>query len=446
MIETSWVLVLALMMGMIVGMAPGMSSVVGLVLCMPVIGHLPVTTILVFFACYLCVVQYYGSVSALLLKIPGETSSLPVLTAGQDLRGQGLIKGLRLTALTSFVASVLATMVFALLFLLDRSAWLALFNTKVMVLFLITLLVLLITNGRWWFNIMLTSTGLIVANAHEIPMVQELCATSQWFCGLLQPIDITLILLGLYAVPLLWHQDVDAPDGPKIRRTSTPRWLSFWPYRWLTLKHSLLGMLVGLVPGMGVTLASNLSARLESGVNARRRLAVMGAAEASNNSATISSTVPFLMLGLPITASELYLDNWFSMFRNIQVNWQIFYQQIDLGLTAVPFYYYFIGCVLLVNMMAFYLSSRLTVLYQSLASLPSRFITSVIKGSITVTLIGMIWTNGISASSLVTILLPASCLGVWARSRQIDVVALPISLVVGKLTFDTFAKAYYLYF
>jgi TctA family transporter len=172
----------------------------------------------------------------------------------------------------------------------------------------------------------------------------------------------------------------------------------------------------------------------------------MGAAEASNNSATISSTVPFLMLGLPITASELYLDNWLSMFRNTQVNWQIFYQQIDLGLTAVPFYYYFIGCVLLVNMMAFYLSSRLTVLYQSLASLPARFMTSVIKGSITVTLIGMIWTNGISASSLVTILLPASCLGVWARSRQIDVVALPISLVVGKLTFDTFAKAYYLYF
>lgn len=446
MIDILWVLPLAMILGIIVGMLPGMSSVIGIMLAMPIIGQLPITVILLFFACYLCVVQYYGSVSALLLRIPGETSSLPVLIASQGLHGRPLIKSIRITALTSFIASSVGLIVFSAMFMLDRNIWTGVFNTKVLVIFLIVMFLLLILKERVWMNVCLILLGLFVSNLHEMPLMFQACSQSQWLCFILQPTDITLILLGIYSVPILFGQAINTNTGQDTQVNNSVRWKTFWPYRWLSIKYGLLGLVIGFVPGMGVTLASNISAKLQLLKKPHNRLAIMGASEASNNSATISSMIPFLMIGLPITASELYLDNWLSVFRNTQVNFEIFYQTIDLGLVGVPYYVLFVACLFVINLMAFFLSSRFTRLYQSISVVPVVYINGVIKGFIIMTIPLVIWLLNIDPVMAMVTLAMSGVLGVWAHKHKIDVIALPISLVVGKYAFDIFTKAYYLYF
>ena len=446
MIDTLWILPLAVILGIIVGILPGMSSVVGMILAMPIVGHLSVEVILLFFACYLCVVQYYGSVSALLLRIPGETSSLPVLISSQGLQGRSIIKSIKLTALTSFVASVIGTMIFAMIFLIDRNIWTSFFSTKFLVMFLSLIFILLIINGRWWLNLVLIITGLLISNMHEIPAVIQTCGQHQWSCFVLQPADMTLILLGIYSVPLLFRHTIDSSTDSQSKTQCSVSWKSFWPYRWLSVKHGLLGMVIGFMPGMGVTLASNISAKLEALRNPRNKLAIMGAAEASNNSATISSTMPFLMLGLPITASELYLDSWLSVFRNVQVNFELFYHPVDSVIGTIPYFVVFIGCLLCINVLTFYLSSRFVKLYQSISVVPIVYINTIIKVSIIAAIISIVWFLDLDPLGAIITLLLSSMIGIWANRRGIDVIALPISLVVGKYAFDIFSKTYYLYF
>lgn len=446
MIDIFWVLPLAVVLGMLVGMLPGMSSVLGMILIMPVIGHLPITVILIFFACYLCVVQYYGSVSALLLRVPGETSSLPVLIASQGLHGRSIIKAMRLTALTSLVASIIGVAVFSMVFLIDRTVWTGFFGTRFLAIFLLLVFVLLIVHGRWWLNAVLILLALLISNLQEIPLMIQACSQHLWSCWILQPADITLILLGIYSVPLLFVPAQNAGHGARVHAGYPVNWKSLWPYRWLSVKHGLLGTVIGFMPGMGVTLASNVSARLESLHNNRNRLAIMGAAEASNNSATVSSTMPWLFLGLPITASELYLDNWLSVFRNIQVNFEIFYRDIHLAFGTVPYFMIFIACVLLTNFLAFYLSSRFVKLYQCISRIPPSYINLMVKCSILAAIVSVLWLLDLDPVSAAVTLGLSSLVGIWAHRRGVDVIALPIALVVGKTTFEVFSKIYYLYF
>lgn len=445
MIDLFWVLPLAIAMGIVVGILPGMSSVVGMILAMPLIGHLSVHEILMFFACYLCVVQYYGSMSALLFRIPGETSSLPVLIASQGLKARPIIKSIKITALGSFVASMLGIIVLFLIFSIDKNVWIAFFDTKFLMIFLAGIFLLLIVRGHVWLNILLVSSGVMISNLHEMPMMFRACSQYPWSCFVLQPADITLILLSIYSVPLLFGRATKFHSEQRCEVQHTVHWKSFWPYRWVQIKHGMLGMIIGLVPGMGVTLASNISAKLQSMRRPRNRLAIMSAAESSNNSATISSLIPFLMLGLPITASELYLDAWLLVFKNSTVNFELFYQSVDTPIGSMPYYVIFLAGLLCVNFVVFRLSSGFSKIYQSILIIPLGYIDRFVKAAIVFAVVAVIWFLNIDIASAIVILVVFGALGVWAHQHNVDIIAFPIALVIGKYAFDIFSKAYYLY-
>tara|TARA_R110000782_G_C14633053_1_gene394656 strand:- start:141 stop:719 length:579 start_codon:yes stop_codon:yes gene_type:complete len=78
----------------------------------------------------------------------------------------------------------------------------------------------------------------------------------------------------------------------------------------------------GLVPGMGTVLATNLAHKLSKGKTKGASYPALVSAESANNSAVLTTLLPLVVIGVPITMSEALLVN--IMERSLlEVNWSI---------------------------------------------------------------------------------------------------------------------------
>jgi len=129
------------------------------------------------------------------------------------------------------------------------------------------------------------------------------------------------LLLGLLVVPhiFVW-EDKQILSKQIIKNLDA---VKIW---FKNIKHSLLGTLVGLicglVPGMGTVLATNLAHKLSKGKTKEASYPALVSAESANNSAVLTTLLPLVVIGVPITMSEALLVN--IMERSLlEVNWSI---------------------------------------------------------------------------------------------------------------------------
>ncbi len=445
-IDYTLLIAAAIMLGAVVGLMPGFNALVGLIMAMPFIGHLPVWSILIFWTCYLTVTQYYGSVSALLFKVPGETSSIPVLVASSTLAGtRAIIKSVRVTAFSSLVAGLIGIAGFGLFILFLKNSWAVLFRTEISIIFLVMLTVLLLSRQKNYFmNAVLICTGVFIANTGDITWLNQVCGQQSWTCFSLKPTDIGVAIICLYALPYLFL-DQSHFNSRTLQPTKNISWglaLKFWP---VAARHGILGWLLGFIPGMGVTISSNTSAALEAGTKPRR-LRTMAAAEASNNSSVISCTVPFLFMGLPITGTELFLDNWLSVNKAVNVNATILYETVIVsGLGIWPMWSFLLATLTVVSLLCFMLTTRFIGWYTSLSRLPGRVVGWAIKCLVLFFLVVSVQNSDLAATSTIFTLVFFTTVGLWSQRSGHDIIALPVSLVIGSFAVSKFLLAFQLW-
>jgi putative tricarboxylic transport membrane protein len=445
-IDYTLLIIAATMLGAIVGLLPGFNALVGLIMAMPFIGYAPVWSILIFWTCYLTVTQYYGSVSALLFKVPGETSSIPVLLASSTIaRTRGIIKSIRVTAFSSLIAGLVGIVGFGMFILFLKNSWAVLFRTEISIIFLLILTVLLLFRQKNYFiNAVLILTGVFIANLGDITWLNQLCGQQSWTCFSLKPTDIGVAIICLYALPYLFL-DQDHFNSRILQPTKNIGWgstLKFWP---VAARHGILGWVLGFIPGMGATISSNTSAALETG-RKPRRLRVMAAAEASNNSSIISCTVPFLFMGLPITSTELFLDNWLSVNKAVNVNATILYETVTVtGLGAWPMWSFMLMTLTVISLVCFILTTRFIGLYSQLSRLPSHVVGWTIRCLILFFLFISVQSSDLAATSTIFTLVFFTLIGVWSQRSGHDIIALPVSLVVGSFAVGKFLLAFQLW-
>lgn len=447
MVDLIVVAVFSIIAGAVVGLVPGLTPLLGLILVMPWLANYSVTEIITFWVCFLSVSQYYGSVGALLLKVPGETSSLPVLVSSKDLKlAKSISRAYTLTAFSSYVASLVGIAILAFLIYALHDSWYALFSLKFTIFFLtVTFVLLLLARKQYLLNAVLLFAGLFVAWFPDSAAAVQLCSSTHWACFTLDPADFNLVIISLYVIPYL----LESPGHFFQRKPSTAvnSWASILKYRVLAVKHALLGFIVGFTPGMGVTLSSNLSANIEVAKNKYHKLSAMAAAEAANNSSSISCLVPFLFIGLPITGTELFLDNWLRVFKAFDVNYELLYRTVELtSALSVPFYNILIAALLVTCSACFLLTSRFIKFYQLLGKVPPKIFDVCIKGII-IAVTAYSFKEAISAGWIVPMatLIIFSLVGIWAHRRKFDVIALPVAIVIGKFAIDKFVTAYNLW-
>jgi putative tricarboxylic transport membrane protein len=303
--------------GTLIGVLPGLGPVATISLLLPATYALdPVGAIIMLAGIYYGA-QYGGSTTAILVNIPGESTSVVTAIDGYKMAQQGRAgEALAIAAIGSFIAGCFGTVVIALL-----GPPLALMTQKfaspdyfsLMVLGLVSAVVL--ANGSAFRAVSMIFLGLLLGmvgmdiNTGEARMTFGLIELSDG-------INFVALVMGLFGVA----EVISNLEGVSTRIVNHSKITSIWPSfkvlrgAWgAVMRGTLLGTLFGILPGGGATIASFSSYALEKRVSKTPERfgngAIEGVAgpESANNAAAQTSFVPLLTMGIPTSATMALL-------------------------------------------------------------------------------------------------------------------------------------------
>src|SRR6266702_3585163 len=298
------------LIGTLIGVLPGIGPIATIAMLLPLTFHLEPVSGLIMLAGIFYGAQYGGSTTAILVNLPGETSSVVTCIDGHQMARQGKAgSALAIAALGSFFAGTVATFIIAAfapplarvgqsfgapeyfsLMLLGLIAAVVLAHgavLKAIAMIVVGLLVGLVgTDGntggeRFTFDIRELTDGIDVAT-----LAIGLFGIGEIISNLARPEEERSVVT--QKITRLW------PTGDDFRRS--------WP---AVLRGTALGSVLGVLPGGGATLSSFAAYALEKKwSNEPQRFgrgAVEGVAapESANNAGAQTSFIPMLTLGIP---------------------------------------------------------------------------------------------------------------------------------------------------
>jgi putative tricarboxylic transport membrane protein len=307
-------LLLGVMLGMLVGIIPGFGPAAALAVLLPVTFGMEPTGAVIMLAAIYYGSQYGGTITSILLNTPGESSSVASTFDGYPLAQQGRAgPALVMQAVASFVGGTLGVVLITALAppfaLLTRSFGPPEFFLLVM-MGLLTLIVMV--GGNWRYGVISALIGFALGTVG----VDLETGNSRFTFGsaeLIGGIDFIPIAIGLFGLGELYHAFYSglhvSGTGGIVQYQKERR---FWPEardyletKFALLRGSLLGFVIGVVPGAGATVASLMSYSLEKAVSrtpekfGKGAMAGLVGPEAANNAASSGAMVPLLTLGIP---------------------------------------------------------------------------------------------------------------------------------------------------
>ena len=298
------------LIGTLIGVLPGIGPIATIAMLLPLTFHLEPVSGLIMLSGIFYGAQYGGSTAAILVNLPGETSSVVTCLDGHQMARQGRAgAALATAALASFFAGTIATGVLAAaappLARLGQSFG-APEYFALMVLGLVAAVVL--AHGNVVKAIAMIVLGLLLGLVgtdgqtgaqrftFDIPMLGD---------GL----DFAVLAIGVFGVGEIIANLVRRESEGEARIAPITR---LWPSRadfnlaWpAALRGTTLGSVLGVLPGGGATLSSFaayvVEKRLSADPSRFGKGAIEGVAgpEAANNAGAQTSFIPMLTLGLP---------------------------------------------------------------------------------------------------------------------------------------------------
>jgi putative tricarboxylic transport membrane protein len=300
---------LGCLVGTLVGMLPGIGPLAGISILLPVTFGLDATKAIVMLAGIYYGSQYGGSTTSILMRIPGEAASVMTCIDGYAMAQKGRAgAALCIAAVGSFVAGT-----FGVIMLTVVAPPLANFALRfgppeyaaLLVLGLVFLAYMSSTSIPR--TLLMASAGLLLG-CIGIDVMSGHFRYSFDIKELGDGIGIVPVAVGLFGL----GEILSTPSRNVTAKVASPRLRELWPSRteWRQsampiARGSVLGFLVGIVPGSAHIIASFLSYAVEKRVSRRPeefgKGAVAGVAgpESANNAASTGAFAPMLALGLP---------------------------------------------------------------------------------------------------------------------------------------------------
>jgi len=296
-----------LLSGVLTGLMPGIGIMLGFLLFLPLIPLDPLCILL--YGLVLKVgSQFFGSMAVLYLKIPGETSSLPVLMELKNLKFEDTYRAVMLTNFGSLVASLFATLVLFWFLQADFAKGIYFPIALKSLVFLILILIALYSNKNVWTNFFILLFGTF------INFYAEIAAEVKDYVPFL-PIyyfNTQLILIIIFVSQLLWINEsplaVASLDHLKKESIGIKKYLG------KISSYSIIGCMCGLIPQLGSTISSYLSYSLER-IRGKSALDKITASETANNGAAVTGWLPLLLFGVPFYGSEIMMLQHFQTYN-----------------------------------------------------------------------------------------------------------------------------------
>ncbi len=297
------------LVGTLVGVLPGVGPVPTIAMLLPITFGIDPAGSLIMLAGIFYGAQYGCSTSAILLRIPGEASAIVTILDGNALARRGRAGvALGVAALSSFVAGTVATVVVATIGRPLASVGLLFGPAELFAAMTLGLmLAIILSQGSMLKGVAMVIFGLVLACVgRDIETGEERFTFG--FGELDDGIEFSVLAVGLFGLAEILRNLEGPEQGGVIARRLGRMWPSLGELRRIaspTLRGTVLGSLLGILPGNGVVLAPFASYALEKRLAhdpasfGKGALEGVAAPEAANNAAAQTSFLPLLTLGIP---------------------------------------------------------------------------------------------------------------------------------------------------
>jgi len=342
--------------GTLVGVLPGIGPALTIALLLPLTYHVPATSMFVMFAGIYYGAAYGGSTTSILIKTPGEASSMMTALEGNKMARRGRAgQALATAAIGSFVAGTIGTLALTFFAPMVVEAALAFGPAEYFSLMVLSVVAVSAVLGNSMLRglIALTVGALLGLIGIDLQTGQPRFTFGQ--AALLDGIEVTVAAVGIFAVGealyLAW-QGRESKAG-EVMKVSGSLWMSKsdWARSWKAwFRGAFYGFPIGAMPAGGAELPTLLSYYTEKKLSKHPEEfghgAIEGVAgpEAANNAAAAGVLMPLLTLGIPTSATAAIMLSAFEGY-GIQTGPQLFASQGSLVWTLIASLY--IGNVIL---------------------------------------------------------------------------------------------------
>ncbi len=426
--------------GSVFAAIPGLSVILCVILFLPVTYSMTAIPGMMFLLGIYCAGGYGGSVSAILINTPGTPHAAATMLDGHPLSEQGRTKAaLKIALYASTFGGVFSALM--LLFLGPQVAKIAaqLGTAEYFMVCVFGLTIIAGVSGKSMIKGLISAClGLLISCVGSDPMTSYDRFTfgiSRLYLGL----DLAICLIGLFALVEIMAKaekrldrlDLDTTqikdDGvitkAEYRRMARP-----------ALVSSIIGVLVGIIPGTGASEASWFSYNTAKNMSKHPEefghgsVEGIAAAESANNAVTGATLIPLLTLGIPGDGTVAIMLSAL-MINGLNPGLSLFTTQGDI------MYAIMLGLIL-VNVFMCLQGKFLTSLFAKVVSIPQEILTPII---VIFCFAGAYSVNGNYFD--VGVALVFGILAWVLRKLELPPVPILLGLVLGSMTETNFRRA-----
>ncbi len=304
--------------GTFIGMLPGLGPITAIALMIPITYSIGADSGMILMAGVYYGAIFGGSTSSILINAPGVAGTVASSFDGYPLAKQGKAgKALAIAAYSSFIGGTIGAILLMVAAPLLAKVSLSFQSPDYVVLMFLglTAIAAFSNKGQFLKAMMMTVFGLMLATIGIDPS----SGTERFTFGqadLLDGISFLLVAMATFALAEALinvarpeaepDKKIDDPDTPKIGSTKLTK-EEVKDMAPVVGRSSLLGFIVGVLPGAGATIASfmayaterNLAPKALKDKFGKGSMRGLAAPEAANNAAWTGSFVPLLTLGIP---------------------------------------------------------------------------------------------------------------------------------------------------
>jgi putative tricarboxylic transport membrane protein len=304
-----WYAFIGCLVGTLVGVLPGIGPLSGISILLPVTFGLNATEAVIMLAGIYYGSQYGGSTTSILMRIPGEASSVMTCIDGNAMAKKGRAgAALCIAAVGSWVAGTFGIVVLTVIAPPLASIALRFGPPEYTTLLVMGLIFLAYMSSTSLVRTLLMACLGLMLGMIGIDNMTGHFRYSFDLNELGDGIGIVPVAVGLFGLGEILatpsHKVIGEVITPKLREL-LPTWLEWRQASWPIARGSLLGFIIGIIPGSAHIISSFLSYALERRISKNPeefgKGAVAGVAgpESANNSASTGAFVPMLALGIP---------------------------------------------------------------------------------------------------------------------------------------------------
>ena len=306
-----WWCFVGVFLGTVVGIMPGLGPPATIAMLLPLTFQMAPASAMIMLAGIYYGAKYGGSTTSILLNVPGESASVVTCLDGYQMARKGRAgAALGIAAIASFIAGTVGVLGLMLVAPPLAKFALSFSSPEYFALMALGLAMVVLLAGRSMLKALLAMlVGLWIAT-----MGTDLfSSTSRFTFGnmeMLDGIDFVVVAIGIFALGevlgnMETREAAQLLPVPKGLRNLLPTAQDMKECRFAFLNGSVVGFVIGVLPGAGSTIASFISYGIEKAVSKRRDqfgtgvIEGVAAPEGANNSETGGALVPLLTLGIP---------------------------------------------------------------------------------------------------------------------------------------------------